>query len=357
MRILDAYLLRRLAKPLVLVFTAFVGIFVLVDLFDNVHTFIDNRVAIGTVVSYYVHYLPMVVVLTMPVAMLLATLLSLGGLARRHEVMAMKGSGLSLYRVLAPVFVLALALSLASMVVAETLLPPATTRRLQIEEEHIKRSPTEVFRRNVLYVCPDGAVFLARRFNTRRLVLEDVTIEEFDKELRPVRRIDAESGRWSDGRWVLENGQVRTFSGNTENALPFEARVLERAEPSPSDLRSRRLEPEEMGYRELRTYIGRLSASGSDPGDFAVQLRLKIAFPFVTLIMTMLGAPLAAGARRTGFALSFAAALAISFLYYGLLQVGQVLGRQGMLPPTLAAWLGNVVFAGVAVWMIVKAPK
>lgn len=357
MRILDAYLLRRISKPLILVFVAFVGIFILVDLFDHAHTFIDNRVAIATVLSYYAHYLPLIVVLTMPVAMLLATLLSIGGLARKHEVMAMKGSGLSLYRMLAPIFVLSLLLSLGSMLVAETLLPPATTRRLQIEEEHLKRRPGEVHRRNVLYVCQDGAVFLARRFNTRRLLLEGVTIEEFNEELRPVRRIDAESGRWTDGAWVLERGQIRTFSESGEDAAPFDSHTLRRPAPSPTDLRSRRLEPDEMGYRELRAYIARLAASGSDPGDLAVQLQLKIAFPFITLIMTMIGAPLAAGARRTGFALSFAAALAISFLYYGLLQVGQVLGRQGMLPPTLGAWIGNIVFAGIGIWLMLKAPK
>jgi lipopolysaccharide export system permease protein len=356
-RILDAYVLRRIAKPLALVFAAFVGIFVLVDLFDHAHTFIDNSVSIGVVLSYYAHYLPLIVVLTMPVAMLLATLLSVGGLARKHEVMAMKGSGVSLYRMLAPVFLLSLVLSFASMAIAETILPPATTRRLQIEEEHVNRRPDEIHRRNVLYVCPDGAVFLARRFNTKRLTLEDVTIEEFDDLLRPSRRIDAESGRWTDGRWILERGQIRTFSPTLEEARPFETYNLERTEPSPTDLRSRKLEPEEMGYRELRTYIGKLVASGTDPGDLAVQLQLKIAFPFVTLIMTMLGAPLAAGARRTGFALSFAAALAISFLYYGLLQVGQVLGRQAMLPPTFAAWVGNIVFAAIGIWLIVKAPK
>ncbi len=357
MRILDAYLLRRIVKPLILVFTAFIGIFILVDLFDHAHTFIDNRVPIGIVLSYYAYYLPLIVVLTMPVAMLLTTLLSIGGLARKHEIMAMKGSGLSLYRMLAPLLLLSLVLSFASMAVAETLLPPATTRRLQIEEEHLRRRADQIHRRNVLYVCPDGAVFLARRFNTKRLMLEDVTIEEFDDQLRPVRRIDAESGRWIDDRWVLERGHIRTFSGTDEEAHPFDTYDLERTEPAPSDLRSRKLEPDEMGHRQLKAYIARLTASGSDPGDLAVQLQLKIAFPFVTLIMTMIGAPLAAGARRTGFALSFTAALAISFLFYGLLQVGQVLGRQGMLPPTLAAWIGNIVFAGIGVWLIVKAPK
>jgi len=355
--ILDSYLLTRTAKPLAMVFAAFIGIFVLVDLFDHAHTFIDNEVALEVVLSYYLHYMPLIVVLTMPVAMLLATLLSLGGLARKNEIMAMKGCGVSLYRMLAPHFALALALSLASMAIAELVLPPATTTRLEIEETHIKRNPKQVTARNVIFVRPDGAVFLARHLNARRKLVEDVTVEEFDRDLKPVMRIDAEFGTWDGSRWTLENGRVREFTSEGERTRGFDTYALDYAEPTLEDLTSRRLEPDEMGYRELRAYIQKLEASGSDPGDLAVQLQLKIAFPFITLIMAMIGAPIAAGSRKTGFALSFAAALAISFLYYGMIRVGQVLGRQEVMPPAMAAWVANFVFAAVGVWLMAKAPK
>ena len=357
MRILDAYLVRRTLVPLALVFVAFVGIFIIVDLFDRAHHFIDNDVPIRIVLSYYLNYAPLVVVLTAPIAMLLATMLSVGRLSRRNEIMAMKGSGLSLYRILAPILMLAVLLSLGSMIVGETLLPPATRRRLEIEENDIKKRPDQVVRINVIHIQPDGTVFLARRFNTKRGILEEVTIEEFDEELTPVRRIDSETAHWTGDHWVYENGQVREFRGGVEEVTPFRTYETEGDEPSPEDLKTRRLKPEEMGYRELRTYIGRLRASGNDPGDLAVQLRLKIAFPFVTLIMALLGAPLAAGARRSGFALSFAAALAISFIYYGLLQVGQVLGRQGMMPPGIAAWIANLVFGAIGMTILLRAPK
>jgi lipopolysaccharide export system permease protein len=203
-RILDAYVLRRIAKPLALVFAAFVGIFVLVDLFDHAHTFIDNSVSIGVVLSYYAHYLPLIVVLTMPVAMLLATLLSVGGLARKHEVMAMKGSGVSLYRMLAPVFLLSLVLSFASMAIAETILPPATTRRLQIEEEHVNRRPDEIHRRNVLYVCPDGAVFLAR---SRPRLRKPAPSKRTIWNARSRRRLTSEAESWNPRRWGIANSE------------------------------------------------------------------------------------------------------------------------------------------------------
>jgi lipopolysaccharide export system permease protein len=357
MRILDAYLLRKILVPLGLVFVAFVGIFIIVDLFDRAHAFIDNEVPVEVVLSYYLNYTPLVVVLTAPIAMLLATMLSVGRLSRRNEIMAMKGAGMSLYRILAPILMLAVLVSVGSMIVGETLLPPATRRRLEIEENDIKKRPEQAVRMNVIHVQPDGTVFFARRFDTRRATLDEVTVEEFDSDLRPLSRIDSETARWEGDHWVYENGQIREFREGTEVLTPFAVHETGRAEPAPDELKTRRLKPEEMGYRELGVYIRRLKASGNDPGDLAVQLRLKLAFPFVTLIMALLGAPLAAGARRSGFALSFAAALAISFIYYGLLQVGQVLGRQGMLPPGIAAWIANLVFGGVGMAIFLRVPK
>jgi lipopolysaccharide export system permease protein len=357
MRILDSYLIRKTLFPLALVFVAFVGIFIVVDLFDRAHHFIDNRVALDVVLAYYANYAPFVIVLTAPIAMLLATMLSVGRLSRQREIMAMKGSGLSLYRILAPILLLGVALSVGSLVVGEVVMPPATRRRLEIEEEHIKKEPDQAVRLNVIHIQPDGTTFLARRFNTRRNTLEEVTIEEFDRELSPVTRLDAESARWDGGRWIYEGGQLREFSEGEERVTPFATLDRGDSEPTPEDLRTRRLKPEEMSYRQLRDYIERLRAGGTQPGDLAVRLRLKVAFPFVTLIMALLGAPLAAGARRSGFALSFAAALAISFIYYGLLQVGQILGRQGMMPPGIAAWIANLVFAGVGTAIFIRVPK
>lgn len=354
---LDAYVLRRTLVPLALVFVAFAGIFVLVDLFDHAHSFIDNDVPPRIALLYYAHYMPYIVVLTAPVAMLLATLLSINRLTRWNELTAMKGSGVSLYRILLPIFVLAALLSLASLAIGEFVVPPATQQRLEIKGTYIDRRPARNVRSDVIYMRVDGTTLVAKRFDARRMTLEEVTVQEFDAGRHPVSRIDARSARWEQGRWTLSDGQVRRFTADGETASSFQVMTLPYPDPTPEDLRTRKLKPEELGYRDLRAYIARMRASGVDPGDLDVQLALKIAFPFVVLVMTLLGAPIAAGARRGGFALAFAAALSISFLYYGVLQVATVMGRQGFLPPALAAWIANAIFAGIAVWILVKTTK
>ncbi|MBD3368190.1 MAG: LPS export ABC transporter permease LptG [Candidatus Eisenbacteria bacterium] len=357
MKLLDRYILRKIALPLILVFVTFVGIFILVDLFDHANRFIDNDVPVQLVGLYYLYYTPMIIVLTAPVAMLLATLLALGRLSRKNEIMAMKGSGVSLYRILAPVLLLALCLSLVTLVVGEELLPPATQRRLDIEEQTIDRKPSRMIRTDLIYMYPDGNVLLARRFNLRSGTMEDVTYEEFGEGHLPTRRIDAPLARWTGDRWVLEGGSVRRFEDGEETIRSFDRVPLPGDEPTPEELAARPVEPEEMGYLDLRDYIARLRAGGNDPRDLEVQLRLKIAFPFVTLIMTLLGAPLAAGTRRSGFAIAFTSALAISFVYYGVIQIGQVLGEETILPPWLAAWMANIIFGILGVYLLVRTPK
>jgi lipopolysaccharide export system permease protein len=347
MRTMDAYTLRRLLKPLGLIVAVFTGIFIIVDLFDNAHSFIDNQAPIGAVVGYYIYYLPLIVVLTSPIAMLLATLLAVGGLARRNEIMALKGSGVSLYRILTPVLALAVAVSLANVLIGELILPDATRHRLRIKQTSITRRASDTLVSEPLFVTPDGTMFIARRLNTTTNTLEDVTVERFDRQFVPTIRVDATSAVWEKGTWVFYDGTRRVFSQNGDQVTSFERLDSGDTEPNPDELGVRKLEPDEMPYRELRSYILKLRASGRDPRRLAVQLQLKIAFPFVTIIMTLLGGALAAGARRSGFALAFTAALAVSFFYYGVIQVGQVLGRQGMLVPWLAAWISNFLFAGV----------
>ena len=358
MRILHTYILFRVLKPLILVFASFVVIYVLVDLFDHAHTFIDNRVPLRIILLYYFYSTPLIFVLTAPVAVLLATLLSVGGMARSNEVMAMKGAGLSLRRILFPVLGLALMISLATMVMGETILPPATRHRIAIEDDYLKRKSSDPrTRMDVIYVRPDGSMLLTRRYNTRRQFMEDITIEEFDDNLRPTMRIDAQSARWETDHWVLSSGRLRRFTPGGEETTPFETYVLSYAEPTPDDLVRRDLEPEERGYFDLRDYIAKLEATGNDPRTLKVALNLKIAFPFVTFIMTLMGAPLALGSRRSGFSLAFALALSTSFLYYGLVQVAQVLGRQGVLHPLLAAWSANILFVGVGLWIAARAQR
>ena len=100
-----------------------------------------------------------------------------------------------------------------------------------------------------------------------------------------------------------------------------------------------------------------MKKTGKDPSKALVELYTKISFPFVTFIIIILGAPLSADTRRSGLALGFGLSLLISFIYWGLLQVSKAYGIKGNVPPVLAAWLPNIIFAAIGIFLIIRIRK
>jgi lipopolysaccharide export system permease protein len=214
-RILDRYLLREFASYLLVGLLAFVGIFVIVDVFEKIDTFVDAQAEPLLVLRFYASYVPVVVVLILPVALLLASLLSLGRFARYHELTAMRVAGQSLFRIYLPVFSLALALSAASFALGEMVVPEANHRRKKIMDQEIKQRPSFPSRRqDVRYIGLGGRIYIIGTYDTQRKLMRDLVVQEFAGGTLG-RRIDARQGQWKDDHWELMTGYVRTFGGDS----------------------------------------------------------------------------------------------------------------------------------------------
>jgi lipopolysaccharide export system permease protein len=171
-----------------------------------------------------------------------------------------------------------------------------------------------------------------------------------------VRRLDARHGRWEDDHWLLVNGFVRSFGADTLATRRVDQLVLDVPE-RPEDFAKEERDPEAMGYLELRRWIERFRQSGGEVRPYLVDLYLKLASPFTNLITVLIGASLSTKARRGGMALGFGLSLVISFTYYSLIRAGQALGHGGALPPFLAAWSANLLFAAIGVLFLVRAQR
>jgi len=358
MRILDRYVGGRFLSAAVFSILAFLVIFVLVDIIERLDTFIDKNVPVLTVIQYYLLYAPYIVILTLPVAVLLASLFSVSSLSRHQELTAMKAVGLSLYRILTPLFLLAFLVSLACMLFGEFLIPYTNEKKGHIWSTQIKkRSPQAgLIQQDVYLQGSGGLIYYIREFDGRQQTGKDVLLQKYEDE-HLITRIDAREMIWSDGVWVFRDGLARLFVGQEENLTPFEELrrpdLLER----PEDFLQKKKDPEEMNYRELRRYIRRVERSGGQTQKEQVDLYLKIAFPFASLIIVLFGAPLASSPRRSGAAVSFGISLFICFIYYSFLRLGQALGYKGTLPPLLSAWMGNMVFGVAGAFVLWKAKK
>jgi len=358
MRILDRYLLREFLVYLVLGLMGFIVIFVVVDLIEKMDVFLDHKAPLLLVMQYFVNLAPDVVVKMFPVALLLATFLALGQLNKFGELTAMRAGGLSLTRILLPVFVVAGACAVLSLILGELVVPAATRARDTIFEERIqhlqRQSPSE--RADVTYLGRGGRVWLVGLYLVHEQRMHEVSLQEFRAGVL-TRRIDAAEASWDGKRWVFSVGYVRRFDGGKEQAEAFQRMAVDGLGELPDDFAKPGHRPEEMNYFELRSYVERLRASGARVENYLVDLHLKLAFPLICLIVVMIGGAMATRLRMQSAALGFGLAVAISFLYYGIMRAGQALGHNGALPPYVAAWSADVVFGTMAIWMMIQAQR
>ena len=359
MRILDRYLTREFATYLGLGLIGLLTLFLVVDVFEKIDVFLDHRASPWLVARFYFFQLPAWAVLVLPIALLLATFLSLGQLNKFGELTAMRVSGVSLVRILRPVFALAVAATLGSFLFNEVVVPRATGVRDRIYDQQIQRlnraTPNE--RADVTYLGEGGRIYFIRLYVIPERRMHEVSLQEFQAgTLR--RRIDAAEATWDGQRWVFSAGYVRRFDGRgNERATPFSRLAVGGLAERPDDFARESRDPREMNARELVAYIVRLRTSGARVANYLVDLHLKLSFPLINVIVVMIGAAVATRLRMQSAALGFGLSIGISFVYYAFMRTGQALGHSGVLPPYLAAWLGDLVFGAVGLLMMVRAQR
>ena len=358
MRRLDRYVIREQLVALAAGLLFFVSVFIVVDVFEKMDTFLDNQVPLGTVLLYYVVSIPGIILQVLPMAMLLSCLLALGQISRNNELTAMRAAGIGPGRIAAPLLLLAFAVSVSVFVTNEMVLPHLNARRVEIYRGDIKKQSLEgpSVRTNLAYLGANGRTFLIRNYNVGTKEMREVVIEEIhNHELTG--RIDAETARWEHGGWVFREGYVRRFTREGEKAAHFTELRIPGLPERPEDFSETEEDPTGLSYWELMRYINRLHQSGGRVQKYLVELYLKVAFPLTNLIVVVIGTALALRARRGGLAVWFGLSVFISFLYYAFIRTGQALGHNGALPPLLAAWIGNLFFGALAFELFRRARK
>lgn len=347
LKIVDRYLLREFLLYLLLGLSTFIGIYVVVDLFEKIDVFIDHRAGAGLVLAYFANKLPLILIQVLPVAMLLGAVLSLGQLRKFNEIIAMQSCGLSPLRITAPLLASAVVLTVVAFLVSERVVPTAYLRQKETMEVKIKKRRPEATRTrtDILYMGRGWRVFTIHEFRPEPPKMEGVRVERFDPDSLAMRtRIDARSGVWSEGFWVMEEGFARLFADSLEIAVPFAIYADSRWEEQPDEFARPEPDPFFMNRSQLSDYIDRIRESGARVDQYETDYHLRAAFPVANFIMVLLGSCLSLRIVRGTLALGFGISISLGFIYYGFIVVGQTLGYNGSLPPPLAAWLGNIVF-------------
>ena len=361
LRLLDRYIAFSYLRYLLLAVVALVGIFYISTFIDQSDKVFKGTTTWTTLLEYFRYATPQWVYYALPVGVLLATLVTVATLTKNSELIVMKACGISLYRVALPMFVTAAIVGGLLFALEETILGPSNRRAEQLRA-HIRGSTPEtvdVLHRRWL-VGTEGEIYHYNWFDPRNHLLSGLSVYEFSPGMeRVTRRTFAELATYVETGeedpldvWRVERGWSRAFDedGEVRSFAPI-ATDLQRLETA-NYFGAEEPNSEFMGYRELNDYTTMLEASGFDVVAQRVALARKLAFPFVTVIMTLIAVPFAVTIGRSGAMGGIAVGIVLAITYWTVISVFAALGTGGALPPVLAAWAPNLVFASAAAYLL-----
>jgi LPS export ABC transporter permease LptG/LPS export ABC transporter permease LptF len=359
--ILDDYVLRDFSVYLGLIVSSFLMLLLVFTLFELLGDILRNQVSPLTVGEYLLNVSPFFLYTTTPLCMLLAVLVTFGLLQRSNEITAIKATGISLYRIVVPVLVAATVLA-GVLFLSDQLYLPYTNKRQDALRNMIKGKPAQT------YLRPDrkwifgqnSTIYYYQFFDPDRDVFGSLSVFQFDPHTFQItRRVMAERAHWSESmsRWLYEQGWERTLSGSSiQNYRKFDVATFPELAESPPYFKKEIKQSSEMSYEELRRYIHDLEQSGFDVVRLRVQLQKKIAYPLITLVMAVLAIPFALNAGKRGAIAGVATAIGIGVVYWTVSGLFEAMGNLSQLPPAVAAWSPDLVFAFVGGYLILRIP-
>lgn len=353
MRILGNYIAATYMKILLLCIGAFVSIYLVIDFLERIRRFTNAHAEIKYIGLYFLCKIPAMVTQVVPLAVLMATLLTLGGLSRTSEITAMRGCGISLLRITAPILGIALAISLATILANEIVTPACYAKMQYIQQVKIdKKSPNTFFRQQNIWYRDESSILEAKLFDPVTKTLKGITLWQLGPGIQPVRRIEAELGIYDNIGWLFKNVVLRVISNGssiqTINLPELQMAIGLKID----DLRVLEKGTDNMGILALSSYCDKLLKGGYDPTRYLAQMHSRISLPFASMIMAFLGIPFALrGGRTSGIAFGIAISLVIGFSYFIINSMVLSFGQAGVLPPIISAWAANSIFAALGVWL------
>lgn len=349
MNILRRYVLLQFLRMAGLCQAGAIIIFLIADFIENVDNLIERNAALTDGALYFALKIPQMVFLSIPVTVLLASILSLILLTRGNEVVAMRACGASIYQVAAPLLAASFAISLLAFFLHESVVPAANRYGYYIWRVRIKKQPVENFthKDKLWYRSGDNTFWNIAYFDPAKDAMTKVTLFRLGPDDRVTQRVDAERVEWDAGqnRWRFRNGAVYRFGGDGEIGHERFAVAHFPLHDRPEDFKKTGKNPSEMSWRELRRYIRTLQRSGVDVTRYVVDMWAKLSLPFVSFVLALVGVPFSLrSSRSSGLALGVAIAVLIGAGYLVIFYVGISLGHAGRLPPLAAAWGPNALF-------------
>lgn len=354
MKTLDRYILREFSRLMGLVFASLVGIYLIVEFFERIDDFVEHNASLANSFLYFLYKVPLIIYQITPIAALFPTILLINQLTRSGELTAIKTSGISLSRTVAPILVMSLLVSALVFVWGDFVVGPSLRRLDYLYEVKIGGGGgKEVQQVNIWVKTERNEIWNISRFQPREMAMHDIVVFAFDENKALKTRTDAEGAIRDKGRWRFKEAFVRNFADGQIVSTEFFEDALLPLRINLSDLRAEPSRPEREGFRELMRDVQKRKAAGLQSAIMTVDMHSKLSYPLASFVMVLLGIPFSLGWERSGkMSRGIMLGLIIGASYWVLFFVGISLGHTGLLPPVPAAWGANILLSLTGLYLM-----
>jgi len=336
--VLKRYMGIEFLKALIATIVALILLFHLIDLIEHADNFLHKGAGMKDVVLYYLYLTPQYFTLFLPYSLLIAATVTLVIRSRFNETIAAFASGVSLWSLLSPIILISIVASATSLLVSEKVVPVTSLKARELRAQYIKTSERAArFFQNRYWLKVEDAVITAQVLDREKSTLYGITILYLEGEGNLTKRIDAESGTY-DGKWYLQDVEILTLGPKNKLAR---SKSMSLTLPATFDsFFSAQKHTSDMSLGELRRYIKEIKRKGYAVQQYLVDFHSRIAYAFLSVVIVLLAAPFSLTPARKGVLVaSVGIAIFVGFACWGLFSISTALGRKGVIPAALSAWL------------------
>jgi lipopolysaccharide export system permease protein len=359
-KLLDRYMVTELGGPFLFGLAAFTLLFVAGELLNVARLVSEEHASLLAAAKYFIYTLPQTLVLTFPMSMLLSVLLAMSRLSGDSEITGMRAGGISLYRIAVPVAAVGLLASLVGLGFQEFVVPGATARANEILRSEIQSGNVNILSNEVVRTAlpnGDAQVTYAAGFDTSTQSLEEITVQVYRGDTL-LSLLVAPRAHYQNSTWVLHDAISYRLAPVccTLGSLPLTSVNIG---ASPTQLIELSKRPEDLSRNQLRPLLHSAMQSG-DQSRYALLLVTydsKLARPFASLVFTLLAIPLGIRRQRSTSGAGFGISIAIVFAFYVVTTICLAIGRTAPDLSLVMAWLPNIIFGAIGVWLLQLAAK
>ncbi len=356
LKIIDWYIIKKFLGTFFYSIALLTIIIIVFDISEKIDDFIENEAPLNKIIfEHYLNFIPYFVNMFSYLFTFIAVIFFTSKLAMNTEIVAILSSGVSFNRLLYPYLLSAFFLTIMSFWLANFIIPNANIKRRAFKDQYIEKLTKNMDQHIHIQISP-GTFIYAESFNANTLTGQRFSIEKFDKNRALLYKLNSDKIVYdtATGQWKIYNYYIRKITDSSEY-LTKGAVMDTLINLAPSDMFIQKEDFEVMNYFEIRDYIAEQKMKGNpNIMEYEVEKHKRLAFPFATLVMTVIGMSLSSRKVRGGIGLHLGLGIGLAFLFILIMQVSTVFAVSGNLSPGLAAWLPNIIFGVIAIFLYVQ---